>query len=168
MLVDRYRDRVLSLALRITRDAEAGEEIAQDAFVRAWRALPHFRGESRFSTWLYSIAMRRALDERAAASRRRDREVHVDAEALARFEAPAQKLPDSSLRARVERLVGELPEMQRACITLFYAGDQSVDEIARVLDIPSGTVKTHLFRAREALRRKWDRESGQEASHAPR
>ena len=68
-LVDRYRDRILSLAARITRDSGAAEEIAQDAFVRAWRALPHFRGDSRFSTWLYRIALRRALDERASAAR---------------------------------------------------------------------------------------------------
>ncbi len=158
-LVDRYRDRVLGLATRIVRDPELAEEIAQDAFVRAWQALPAFRGESRFSTWLYRIAYRRALDERAAAERRRGREIATDSEALERAAPLGDRASDWALRLRLERLVRALPETQRACLTLFYADDQSVDEIARILELPSGTVKTHLFRARGELRRVWEREN---------
>jgi RNA polymerase sigma-70 factor (ECF subfamily) len=152
VLVDRYRDRIFGLALRMSGSREAAEEIAQDAFVRAWLALPGFRGESRFSTWLYRIAFRRALDERAALGRRRDRETAMDEAALERADSRGARTPDWGTRLRLERAIGELSETQRVCITLFYAGDQSIEEIARVLDAPTGTVKTHLFRARAVLR----------------
>ncbi|MGQ0719977.1 MAG: RNA polymerase sigma factor [Candidatus Eiseniibacteriota bacterium] len=152
VLVDRYRDRIFGLALRMAGSREAAEEIAQDAFVRAWQALPGFRGESRFSTWLYRIAFRRALDERVALGRRRGRETAMEPAALEQADTRGARTPDWGTRLRLERAIGELPEAQRACITLFYAGDQSIEEIARVLDAPTGTVKTHLHRARAALR----------------
>jgi RNA polymerase sigma-70 factor (ECF subfamily) len=151
-LVDRYRDRIFGLALRMAGNREAAEEIAQDAFVRAWQALPGFRGESRFSTWLYRIAFRRALDERVVTARRRGRETAMEPAALEHADSRVARAPDWRARLRLERAIGELPEAQRACITLFYAGDQSIEEIARVLDAPTGTVKTHLHRARGALR----------------
>lgn len=152
VLVDRYRDRTFALALRLAGNRESAEEIAQDAFVRAWQALPDFRGDSRFSTWLYRITYRRALDERASLTRRRDRETVLDTADLERAAAPRERAPDWGTRLHLERLVRALPDSQRACVTLFYVGDQSVEEIARILDVPSGTVKTHLFRARQELR----------------
>jgi RNA polymerase sigma-70 factor (ECF subfamily) len=152
VLVDRYRDRIFGLALRMAGSREAAEEIAQDAFVRAWQALPGFRGESRFSTWLYRIAFRRALDERAVTARRRGRETAMDEAALERADPRPTRTPDWGTRLRLERAIAELPDAQRACITLFYASDQSIEDIARVLDAPTGTVKTHLHRARAALR----------------
>jgi RNA polymerase sigma-70 factor (ECF subfamily) len=157
VLVERYRDRVYALALRIARDSHAAEEIAQDAFLRAWHALPHFRGDSRFSTWLYRIAYRRALDERAAMDRRTARESQIGIHGLERFETPGTS-GDAALRRRLERLVADLPEPQRICLTLFYGADQSIEEIGRVMDVPSGTIKTHLFRGRVALRSEWERE----------
>jgi RNA polymerase sigma-70 factor (ECF subfamily) len=166
-LVDRYRERIFGLAMRIVRDREAAEEIAQDSFVRAWQALPDFRGESRFSTWLYRIAYRRALDERAAADRRRGHEIPVESEALESTGTHGARPSDWGLRLRLERLVNALPEAQRACITLFYAGDQSIEEIARVQGVPAGTVKTNLFRGREELRRLWKKEYGEDFD-APR
>jgi RNA polymerase sigma-70 factor (ECF subfamily) len=155
VLVDRYRDRVLGLATRIVRDPGTAEEVAQDAFVRAWQALPAFRGDSRFSTWLYRIAYRRALDERAAGERRRTHEVASDTDSLERTAPLGPRPSDWALRLRLERFVRMLPEAQRACVTLFYADDQSVEEVARVLELPPGTVKTHLFRARKELLRMW-------------
>ncbi len=157
-LVERYRDRIVGLGMRIVHDPQAAEEIAQDAFVRAWQALPDFRGESRFSTWLYRIAYRRALDERASTNRRQGRELMMEADAL-EIAAPLSERPsDWRLRLRLERHVRSLSDAQRTCITLFYAGDQSIDEIAQVLDLPTGTVKTHLHRARGELRRMWNRD----------
>jgi RNA polymerase sigma-70 factor (ECF subfamily) len=158
ILVERYRDRVYALALRICKDPHAAEEIAQDTFVRAWRALPVFRGDSRFSTWLYRIAFRRALDEKAAIDRRRGREVPGESETHTIEDSPAPVSGDFSLRRKLERLVAALPESQRIALTLFYGADQSIEEIGRILDGPQGTVKTHLSRGRAELRVLWDRE----------
>ncbi|HET9886819.1 MAG TPA: RNA polymerase sigma factor [bacterium] len=158
VLVDRYRDRVYALAMRIAKDSHAAEEIAQDTFVRAWQALPLFRGDSRFSTWLYRIAFRRALDEKAVLDRRRGRELQSDAEVDSLRDLPAPAGGDFGLRRKLERLVSQLPESQRIALTLFYGADQSIEEIGKVLDVPTGTVKTHLHRGRAELRTLWDRE----------
>jgi RNA polymerase sigma-70 factor (ECF subfamily) len=158
VLVDRYRDRVYALAMRIAKDSQAAEEIAQDTFVRAWQALALFRGDSRFSTWLYRIAFRRALDEKAVLDRRRGRELQSDADVDSLRDLPVPSAGDFGLRRKLERLVSQLPESQRIALTLFYGADQSIEEIGKVLDVPSGTVKTHLHRGRAELRALWERE----------
>ena len=149
-LVERYQDRVYALARRMVGDREEAEEVAQDAFLRAWRALPRFRGEARFSTWLYRITHRRACD--AAASLRSRGRRERDLETAGAIADPAPAAGPSGGEA-LERLVASLPEAQRAAITLFYYQDRSLGEVARILDLPEGTVKTHLHRARAALRR---------------
>lgn len=158
MLVDVHRDRVYSLALRILTDAATAEEAAQDAFVKAWRALPSFRGDSRFSTWIYRITYRTALDHRQVRRRVEAHEVKFDREEFSPPE-PVATAPSNvwGLRLRLERLLTLLEEKQRTCLTLHYLGEQSVAEIAEILDIPTGTVKTHLRRGRQALRKLWDR-----------
>ncbi len=163
LLVDRYRDRVYALALRIAREPEAAEEIAQDAFLRVWQALPAFRGESRFSTWLYQITLHRALDVRSSLARRRQRETPVDVQQHS--DTAKVDSPNWELRRSLERLIAELPESPRIIVTLFYGHDQSVDEIARILEIPAATVKTHLFRARAILREQWQRLTQGQVDH---
>jgi RNA polymerase sigma-70 factor (ECF subfamily) len=150
-LVQSYQDRAFGLALRVTRSREDAEEVAQEAFVRAWRALPQFRGDSRFSTWLYRIVARRALDV-AQARRGRDARA-IDLEAVAAtLEAPAPA-GGSERRSDLEPLHAALPEAQRLAITLYYYEGRSVVEVARTMGLPDGTVKTHLHRARAALRK---------------
>lgn len=178
-LVEMYQDRVFGLAVRLLGSREEAEEAAQDAFVRAWRALPRFRGESRFSTWLFRIALRRIYDAAAALRARRRREAiggpggadaAADAMGATGDGASGGSTPDGARvpsrppdgigeleRRRLERLVAALPEAQREAITLYYYEDRSVEEVARTLGVPEGTVKTHLFRARAALRRAWGR-----------
>ncbi len=157
-LVVLHQDRAYGLALRITRSPADAEEVAQDAFVRAWLALPGFRGESSFGTWLHRIVARRALDRAAALKARRGRE--EGDEALERLAAPpAAGAPgdwEAEVRARrLERLVYELPAAQRAAVTLYYYEGRSVEQAAAILGMPENTVKTHLARARAALRRAW-------------
>lgn len=155
-LVERHRDRAYTLALRIVRSPNEAEEVAQDAFVRVWRALPGFRGDAAFSTWLHRIVVRRALDRAAVLRTRRAREYPVDDVPEVAEAGPG--VPDPATRAtrqKLERLVSELSEAQRAVVTLFYYEDRSVDEVARMLDMPENTVKTHLSRARAALRGAW-------------
>jgi len=164
-LVDRHRDRAYALALRVLRSAPDAEEVAQDAFVRAWRALPGFRGEARFGTWLYAIVMRRAIDRAATLRGRRAREVDLDAAAGRADRSNAERTGErAQLAMRLERLLDRLSESQRAVVTLFYYEERSVEEVSRTLGMPTGTVKTHLSRARAALREAWRRGPGGEAT----
>ena len=151
-LLERHRDRVFALALRIVRSAPDAEEVAQDAFVRAWLALPRFRGEARFSTWLHRITARRALDRAGTLKLRRGREAGL--EAAGDPGAPADTGRDPRVR-RLEALIETLPPAQRAAVALYYLEDRSVGQVARALDLPENTVKTHLSRARAALRAAW-------------
>jgi RNA polymerase sigma-70 factor (ECF subfamily) len=161
-LVEAHRHVAYGVALRILRRPEEAEEATQEAFVRAWNALPRFRGDAKFSTWLYRIVTRRAFDRLEALKRRQGREAPVEeAEALPGAEAPD---PSGALRTRLlEDLVARLPEAQRAAITLFYIEERSVNEVAWTLGMPPNTVKTHLSRALAALRAAWLRRAGESA-----
>lgn len=163
-LVERYSDRAYGLALRMLGSPSEAEEVAQDGFVRAWRALPRFRGDSSFSTWLHRIVVRRALDRSAVLKARRARETGL--EDAATLEAPGGGTGGSeALSRRLDRLLGSLSEVQRAAILLYYYEDRSVEQVSRTLGIPIGTVKTHLHRARGLLRAGWveeERRSGGE------
>jgi RNA polymerase sigma-70 factor (ECF subfamily) len=158
-LVDRHRDHAYGLALRITRSHADAQEAAQEAFVRAWLALDGFRGEAAFGTWLHRIVARRALDFARARRTREARQSDVE---------QAELLPDRDSHAthdvllvqRIERLEQGLSASQRAVVALFYHEDQPVAAIATMLEMPENTVKTHLRRARAALREAWLREEG--------
>ncbi|HEY6865784.1 MAG TPA: RNA polymerase sigma factor [Candidatus Eisenbacteria bacterium] len=153
VLVERYRDRLHGLALRIVRSPADAEEVAQDAFVRAWLALPRFRGESSFSTWIYRIAVRCAFDRAQALRQRRAREAVL--EAAGEPAAPGDDPSRAAQVIQIEALVGQLPLAQRAAVTLYYLQDRSVEQVAETLEMPENTVKTHLSRARAALRAAW-------------
>jgi RNA polymerase sigma-70 factor (ECF subfamily) len=157
-LVERHGDRVHALALRILRSASDAEEVAQDAFVRAWRALPGFRGESAFSSWLYRIVARRAFDRVAVLKGRRSREADIETVEDLPAATTGPDLETRERSRRLERLLAALPEVPRTVVTLYYLEDRSVDEVARTLHMPENTVKTHLSRARAALRTAWIRE----------
>ena len=163
-LVVLHQDRAYALALRITRSPADAEEVAQDAFVRAWLALARFRGESSFATWLHRIVARRALDRWSGLRARRGREVQVEeAESLPDPVVPAPAVAPGDFEAatrgrRLERLVMRLPAAQRMAVTLYYYEDRSVEQAAAILEMPENTVKTHLARARAALRAAWQKE----------
>ncbi len=154
-LVERHRARAYGLALRMLRSPADAEEVTQDAFVRAWLALPRFRGESRFSTWIHRIVARRALDRAEVLKRRRGREVGV--EAMEHLAGESDETVGAAHAMRLERMVAGLNESQRAVVTLFYYEGRSVEQVAGILGTPTGTVKTHLSRARSALRESWIR-----------
>jgi len=159
MLVDLHRDHAYGLAFQITRSREDAEDAAQEAFVRAWRALPSFRGEASFGTWLHRIVARRALDHATVRRTREARE--TDVETARELSVPGTgEGRDYVLVRRIERLMEGLSAGQRAVVTLFYKEDRAVLEIADILAMPENTVKTHLRRARAALREAWLREQG--------
>jgi RNA polymerase sigma-70 factor (ECF subfamily) len=154
-LVERHRDRAYGLAFRMLGSAPEAEEAAQDAFLRAWRALPQFRGESAFSTWLHRIVVRRALDRQAVLKSRRAREAPLEEASPGALAAAGDATPEPGLRRTLERLMDSLSEVQRTVVLLYYYEDRSVEEVARILEIPEGSVKTHLHRARALLRAAW-------------
>jgi RNA polymerase sigma-70 factor (ECF subfamily) len=161
-LVDRYRADVVELCVRIVRSREEGEEAAQDSFVRAWRALPKFREEARFSTWLFRIATRRALDSAETLRRRRERETTGDP-ALLDAAPDGGSAVSGAAQRKLWRALGGLEPVPRAVVALHYWGRHAVAEISEMLEMPEGTVKTHLHRSRAALRAAWIRESRKEA-----
>jgi len=161
-LVERHGDRAYGLAYRMLGSAAEAEEAAQDAFLRAWRALPQFRGESSFSTWLHRIVVRRALDRQAVLKTRRAREAPLDEAIASDTVAPAG--PEGDLKRTLDRLLESLSDVQRAAVMLYYYEDRSVDEVARMLGLPEGTVKTHLHRARGHLRAGWLAQEGKGVS----
>jgi RNA polymerase sigma-70 factor (ECF subfamily) len=157
ILVDRHRDRAYGLALRILRSPLDAEEVAQDGFVRAWLALPRFRGESSFGTWLHRIVARRAFDRAAVLKARRARE-RAEEEAGEIAAGTAAPGGQAALALRLERLMERLSERECAVVTLFYYEGLSVQQVAETLEMPPGTVKSLLSRARTALREGWLRE----------
>ena len=147
-----YREnhrRVYAIALRFARDRDRAEEIVQDAFVRAWRALPSFNGDSRLSTWLHSVTVNAALDRVRATSRREarlDRRVDLDRYA----DEVGRAMPGADID--LERAIASLPNGAREIVILHYIEGYSCAEIAELLGIVDGTVKSQLHRARTLLK----------------
>ena len=142
-LFDVYGPKIFRMALAFLRDRGRAEEATQDAFVKLWRALPGYDGRATVSTWLYTIARNTCLSALRRESYRRT----VPMEAVA--EPHAGTAPGSEIDW--EACLARLPEMQRAVITLFYFEERNLKEVAALLDLPDGTVKSHLHRARRAL-----------------
>jgi RNA polymerase sigma-70 factor (ECF subfamily) len=147
-LVRQHKDSVLNLARRMVSDRDAAEDIAQEAFIKAYRELHRFRGESAVATWLYRIAVNEARQYLRGQKRRVARwERQRD---LAAAEPPADSQTDDP--APLTELLQELSEDQREALALFYLRELSLEEIARTLGAPVGTVKARLSRGRERLR----------------
>lgn len=140
--------RVYALALRLTKDAGRARELTQDVFVRAWEALPGFRGESAWTTWLHGLAVR-VFCEQSRAERRREKRFEPAGEA-ARYLAEVQRaMPETSMT--LERAIAALPEGARTALVLFAVEGYRYEEIAQLLDLAVGTVKAQIHRARRLL-----------------
>jgi len=155
-LVEKHEAMVFRTLARITGDREGLEDMAQEVFLRLFRALPHFRGEAQISTFLYRIVVNVVNDEfRERAKARRASSIEVaEARALIHASAgPAALAEQNQMRQAVEAGLQRLSAHDRAILTLHYQEDRSYQELAAIFDLPMGTVKTHLFRARERLKR---------------
>jgi RNA polymerase sigma-70 factor, ECF subfamily len=154
LLVERHQERVFRLVASILgpfADLDA-EEVTQEVFVRVHERLDSFRGESRFSTWLHRLAYNRTIERRRRARLRFE---HVPSDGLKASATPGGPLEAALQREReraVAQLIEGLPDVYRSVVHMHYWMDQSVDEIANALDVPVGTVKSYLARARERLR----------------
>lgn len=158
-LVRRHQRFVFTLALRFSKNREDAEEIAQDCFIKAHRALTTFQQQSKFSTWLYSIVYTTAMTY----LRKKRPDTHsIDDEsasiALNKYGAADKNLAESKSRSYyLNMAIGQLLPDDAVMITLFYNGEQSIEEIAGTLGIETGTVKVKLFRARQRLKEKLER-----------
>jgi RNA polymerase sigma-70 factor (ECF subfamily) len=145
-LVRRYQGDVWRLSVQLLGGEASADDVTQDAFVRVYRFLPCYRGESKFSTWLFSITRNCALDELRRAGRRRRLAEHL--------EGPAgREPPDSSLRLEVLDALATLPVELREPVVLIDMFGVTYAEVARMLGVPVGTIKSRVHRARERLAR---------------
>jgi RNA polymerase sigma-70 factor (ECF subfamily) len=144
-----------NVAFSFVSDHARAEDIAQEAFVRAYRALPTFRGDSGFGTWLYRIVTNLSLNSVKREAARAVREVPMDAlpDLHATGDEPAHR---GELRAHLERALHELPTMQRAVVILRHLDGLSTKQVSRILGCSEGTVKTHLFRGLRNMRQRLD------------
>jgi RNA polymerase sigma-70 factor, ECF subfamily len=163
LLVRKYQHKVVKLVTRYMRDPADAEDVAQEAFIKAYRALPQFRGDSAFYTWLYRIAINTAKN--AIVSRDRspvdfDLDLQNIEESssmqtrLADPETPLSLLQTEEIRTTVNQAIESLPEDLRTAIVLRELEGLSYEDIAQAMECPVGTVRSRIFRAREAIDRK--------------
>jgi RNA polymerase sigma-70 factor (ECF subfamily) len=161
LLVLRYQHKVVKLVARLLRDPTEAEDVAQDAFVKAYRALASFRGDSAFYTWLYRIAVNTARNAMASRQRRpldyeadlSETEQSAVASRMSHSDTPEATALSDEIHATVNRAVADLPEDLRTAIILREIEGLSYEEIAAAMDCPVGTVRSRIFRAREAIDR---------------
>ncbi|MFN2449271.1 MAG: RNA polymerase sigma factor [Candidatus Baltobacteraceae bacterium] len=149
-LVERYDRAVFHLALRTLRDREEARDAAQEAFFKAYRALRTFKPEAKFSTWIFSITYHACCDRLARRKRYSNEELPERADPAA---GPEREAVAKDEAGRLHAAIGALPEKYRTVITLYHLQGRQYEEIAQVLQMPIGTVKTHLFRAKDQLRK---------------
>ncbi|NLO05467.1 MAG: sigma-70 family RNA polymerase sigma factor [candidate division WS1 bacterium] len=162
LLVDEYKDRIYNYVSRMLNDPHEAEDVTQEAFLRAYRSLPRFRGASSFHTWLYRIASNLAID--VVRKRKRSEPTYSLDEPLESEDGEYDReIPDSNLspesrtstretRLAVRRAIMDLPEKLRDVMILYELQGETYEDIAEILDVPLGTVKSRLFNARNRLK----------------
>ena len=160
LLVAKYQRKIFRLLSRLIRDQGEVEDVAQEAFIKAYRALPNFRGDSAFYTWLYRIAINTAKNHLVSQGRRAPTSTEADIEEAETFDDGEHlrdlNTPDSMLLSKqvaeaVNRAIDQLPEDLRTAIVLREIEGLSYEEIAESMNCPIGTVRSRIFRAREAI-----------------
>ena len=160
LLVSKYQRKLARLLSRFIRDATEVEDVTQEAFIKAYRALPTFRGDSAFYTWLYRIGINTAKNYLAAMGRRAPTTTEIDSEEAEGYEDGEQlrdvNTPENQMMSRqvaetVNQTLESLPEELRSAITLREIEGLSYDDIADIMNCPIGTVRSRIFRAREAI-----------------
>ncbi len=160
LLVAKYQRKLIRLLSRFIRDATEVEDVAQEAFIKAYRALPNFRGDSAFYTWLYRIGINTAKNHLVAMGRRAPTSTGMDAEEaedlgeselLQDVNTPENQMMSRQVAETVNQTLQELPEELRTAITLREIDGLRYEEIAQIMNCPIGTVRSRIFRAREAI-----------------
>ena len=151
-LVTAYRNQVFRLALRMCGNEADADEVAQEAFLSAWKGLPNFRGESRFSTWLYQLTTHAAIDLMRREKRQAAAEDIDEITTADDGPSPQQQVERAETRREVRSALMQLPEEYRQVLVLRFMQELSYEEIGRALKLPVGTVKSRLNRAKAQLK----------------
>lgn len=159
LLVIKYQYKIVQLVNRYVKDPSEAQDVAQESFIKAYRAIGNFRGDSAFYTWLYRIAINTAKNYLVARARRSsDYEIDIDdaeqiqnAPELKGMDTPEQHLLNEEILETIKSAIEKLPEEMRIAITLREFEGMSYEEIAEAMDCPVGTVRSRIFRAREAI-----------------
>jgi len=159
LLVLKYQNRIMKVLSRYLYDQSEVQDMAQEAFIKAYRALPNFRGDSAFYTWLYRIAINTAKNHLVAQGRRppsadidaTEAEQYDGESALKEYASPEREVLKDEIQRVVVNAIDELPDDLKTAITLRELEGMSYEEIAEAMDCPIGTVRSRIFRAREAV-----------------
>ena len=159
VLVQKYQHRIIKLIARFVRNSDEVQDVAQEAFIKAYRALKNFRGDSAFYTWMYRIAINTAKNHLVASNRRatdsavdaQDAEQYDSGDWLREYATPERELLASEIKGVILKTITDLPDDLKEAITLREMENLSYEEIADVMDCPIGTVRSRIFRARETI-----------------
>lgn len=153
VLVEKYQDFIFTIVVRMLKVKEEAEEVAQDTFVKAFESLGSFRGDSKFSSWLYSIAYRKALDRLRKNKRYQTSELieEITETDVAHLENALEQLEAKERSQKIQECIKQLPEVEAALVTLYYFEEQSVKEIAEVTQLSEDNIKVKLYRSRKKL-----------------
>ena len=155
----RYQGKIFGLVTRYVRDRQEVEDVVQEAFIKAFRALPRFRGDSQFYTWLYRIAINTAKNHLVARARRPpgadiDADDAESYEPMRQVENPENELARDELSKVIHKAIADLPDDLRSAVTLREFDGMSYEQIADIMECPVGTVRSRIFRARESIDKK--------------
>ncbi|PWB23904.1 RNA polymerase sigma factor [Flavobacterium sp. HTF] len=153
VLVDRYKDMIFTLGLKMVKNREEAEEVAQDTFIKIYNSLTKFKGESKFSTWIYKIAYNTCLD-RLKKSKKDDLNISIDefsSHFIKTMDNALSALEDKERKQAIQNCLNLLPREDNFLLTLFYFEDQNLEEIGKVMNINANNVKVKLFRSRQKL-----------------
>lgn len=159
LLFSRYQGKIFGLVTRYVRDRQEVEDVVQEAFIKAFRALPRFRGDSQFYTWLYRIAINTAKNHLVARARRPpgsdiDADDAESYEPMRQVENPESELARDQLSKVIHQAIADLPDDLRSAVTLREFDGMSYEQIAEIMECPVGTVRSRIFRARESIDKK--------------
>ncbi|PWI31428.1 RNA polymerase [Flavobacteriaceae bacterium LYZ1037] len=153
ILVDRYKDLVFTLALRMLKHREEAEEVSQDTFIKAYKSLSKFKGDSKFSTWIYKVAYNTCLD-RIKKNKRKYNEIAFDEyteHQVKTIDNALENMVADERKQAIQDCLNLLPNEDGFLLTLYYFEEQSLDEIAKVVGLTANNVKVKLFRSRKKL-----------------
>ena len=159
VLVLKYQNKIIQLAYRYVHDHDEAMDVAQEAFIKAYKLLGNFRGESAFFTWIYRIAINTAKNHLVASGRRpprsdldaQDAEQYEGASGLREYDTPEHMLLRDEIKETIASAINDLPDDLRTAITLRELEGLSYEEIAQTMECPIGTVRSRIFRARDAI-----------------
>ena len=153
VLVDRYKGMIFTLALKMIKNREEAEEVSQDTFIKVYNSLNKFKGDSKFSTWIYKIAYNTCLD-RLKKSKKEENNISIDefsAHLIKTMDNALSALEEKERKQTIQNCLNLLPSEENFLLTLFYFDDQNLEEIGKIMSINANNVKVKLFRSRQKL-----------------